>query len=377
MKRLVVAFVFIFIMSKAFVCDAQNSDSVEVNRSPKTSVWGFADIYFGYNFNQPPSRIGGELITGGNFLYSHNRHNEVNLNNGVVGMDYLHNNVRGVLALHTGTYPTYNYAHEPVMYRFIYEAYAGYQPIKGLWIDAGIFTSHIGAESALSIDDLTLTRSMMAENTPYYQTGVRAIYDVNKTLSFGGLVLNGWQNIADYNNNKALGTQIQIKPTRNILINYSTFYGKEAGAYEQTAGVSNTDSLSTRRFFNNLYCIATLNKVALSCSFDIGIQKKRNASGNYLWYNPNVIVSYLCSGNISVVARGEYFNDKNGVIISTGTPNGFQTFTGSLGMNFKFASNLCWRIEGKLFQSKDKIFLHKDIPSNQSIQIVSSVAIKL
>ncbi|MCR6642672.1 MAG: porin [Sporocytophaga sp.] len=360
MERLIFVCVFIIMMNNAFLSSAQNKDSVSVKDSSGLSFWGFADIYYGYNFNQPPSRIDGELVTGNSFLYSHNRHNEFNLNNGIVGVDYFKDKVRGILALQAGTYVEYNYANEPAMLKYVYEAYAGYQPIRNLWIDAGIFTSHIGSESAISSENLTLSRSMMAENTPYYETGVRASYDINNKLKINGLILNGWQNITDHNKNKALGTQIQFKPTTHLLLNYSTFLGKEAGAYEPTAGIPNTDSLSARRFFNNFYCRAQLSKFTLLCSFDIGFQKKRKASGNYLWFNPNIILNYSITDRISAVARCEYYNDKNGVIIFTGTKNGFQTFAGSVGLNIRLAENLLWRIEGKVFESKDKVFLIKE-----------------
>ncbi|GAL85908.1 protein of unknown function precursor [Sporocytophaga myxococcoides] len=363
-------------MNNAFLSSAQNKDSVSVKDSSGLSFWGFADIFYGYNFNQPPSRIDGELVTGNSFLYSHNRHNEFNLNNGIVGVDYFKDKVRGILALQAGTYVEYNYANEPAMLKYVYEAYAGYQPIRNLWIDAGIFTSHIGSESAISSENLTLSRSMMAENTPYYETGVRASYDINNKLKINGLILNGWQNITDHNKNKALGTQIQFKPTEHLLLNYSTFLGKEAGAYEPTAGIPNTDSLSARRFFNNFYCRAQLSKFTLLCSFDIGFQKKRKASGNYLWFNPNIILNYSITDRTSAVVRCEYYNDKNGVIIYTGTKNGFQTFAGSVGLNIRLAENLLWRIEGKVFESKDKVFLNKDNQSDKSVLVLSSVAIK-
>jgi len=376
MERLIFAFVFILLMNNSFICHCQGKDSTEVKDSSEFSFWGFADIYYGYNFNLPPSRVVGELVTGNNFLYSHNRHNEFNLNNIIAGVDYLNDKVRGVLALQAGTYVQYNYANEQLMLRYIYEAYGGYQPIKKLWIDAGIFTSHIGSESTISSEDLTLSRSMMADNTPYYETGVRASYDINNKLKINGLILNGWQNITDHNKNKALGTQLQFKPSENLLLNYSTFYGKEAGAYEQTFGIINTDSLSTRRFFNNFYCQANLAKFNLLCSFDIGFQKKRKAAGDYVWFNPTLILNYSISEKFSAVARCEYYNDRNGVIIYTGTQNGFQTIAGSFGLNFRLAEYLLWRIEGKVFESKDKVFLNKDNQSDKSVLVLSSVAIK-
>jgi hypothetical protein len=47
---------------------------------------------------------------------------------------------------------------------------------QNLWLDAGIMPSHIGFESAVSADCWTLTRSLLAENSPYYETGIKLGY---------------------------------------------------------------------------------------------------------------------------------------------------------------------------------------------------------
>ena len=46
------------------------------------------------------------------------------------------------------------------------QAIAARPDADNLWLDAGIFVSHIGLESANSRDNLTLTRSIMADNSP-------------------------------------------------------------------------------------------------------------------------------------------------------------------------------------------------------------------
>jgi len=40
---------------------------------------------------------------------------------------------------------------------------------KILWIDAGIFGSHIGIESAVGKDSWNSTRNISADNSPYYE----------------------------------------------------------------------------------------------------------------------------------------------------------------------------------------------------------------
>jgi hypothetical protein len=77
-----------------------------------------------------------------------------------------------------GNYAQYNLLTEPTWAQFIYEANVGFKISRkqNVWLDAGIMPSHIGFESAVSADCWTLTRSILAENSPYYETGVKISY---------------------------------------------------------------------------------------------------------------------------------------------------------------------------------------------------------
>lgn len=107
---------------------------------PKIKVSGYLETYYGYDFNKPSdnNRPG--------FIYSHNRHNEVNLNLGFIKGAYDDGNIRANVALMAGTYTNANMATEPGVLKNIYEANAGLKLSKSLnlWLDAGIFASHIG-----------------------------------------------------------------------------------------------------------------------------------------------------------------------------------------------------------------------------------------
>ncbi len=66
--------------------------------SDKLTVSGYAEIYYGYDFNRPRDNNRPP------FVYSHNRSNEVNLNLGFIKINYDNGNIRGNLALMAGTY---------------------------------------------------------------------------------------------------------------------------------------------------------------------------------------------------------------------------------------------------------------------------------
>ena len=155
------------------------------------TVSGYAELYYQYDFNKPSdnNRPG--------FVYSHNRHNEFNLNLGFVKAGYSADRVRANLAIGAGTYMNANYAAEPGVLKNVYEANAGIKlGKKNLWLDAGIFPSHIGFESAIGKDCRTLTRSIAADNTPYYEAGAKLSYgSPDGKWSLTALALNGWQRI--------------------------------------------------------------------------------------------------------------------------------------------------------------------------------------
>lgn len=329
-------------------------------------ISGYAELYYAFDFLQPADHLRPP------FLYSHNRHNEVNLNLGFVKAAYQTGKVRANLALAAGTYMNANYAAEPGVLKNIYEANVGVSLSKKhqLWIDAGIFTSHIGFESAVSKDCAALTRSMPAENSPYYESGAKLTYIThdNKWL-FSGLWLNGWQRIQrpDGNNTPAFGTQITYTPTSNFTLNYSTFIGNDK-----------PDEVKQMRYFNNLYGIIQLSdRFQLTAGFDYGMEQSAHGSDDFNhWYSPVLIVRYDLNDVWSVAGRIENYTDKNGVIIGTGTEDGFNTTGLSLNIDCRIRSNTVWRIEGRILKSEDSIFITKDGNAvNSNTAITTSLAI--
>ena len=243
---------------------AQDSVKLATTASPVTFS-GYVEAYYQYDFNKPAdnNRPG--------FIYSHNRHNEFNLNLGFLKGSYNTERVRANFAMASGTYMNANYAAETGVLKNIFEANAGIKisKKKNLWIDAGIFSSHIGFESAISKDCWTLTRSMLADNSPYFESGAKITYttDNNKWI-VSGLLLNGWQRIkrVDGNSLMSYGTQVQYKPNATTTLNYSSFIGTDK-----------PDSARQWRYFHNLYGIFNVtDKFGITAGFDIGSEQKAN-----------------------------------------------------------------------------------------------------
>lgn len=309
-------------------------------------ISGYLEAYYCYDMGKPSDHNRPA------FVYSHNRHNEMNLNLGFVKAAYTNSKVRANLALMTGTYANANLAAEPGVLKSIYEANAGVALHKSgrLWADAGVFASHIGFESAIGKDCWNLTRSMMADNSPYYESGAKLTWvSKQERWLLSGLYLNGWQRIQRVNGNStpAFGHQLTWKPTAKWTLNSSSFVGSDT-----------KDSNRLMRYFHNFYVIwQPAKRFGIIGAFDIGAQQMAKDSNAYnTWYTAVVNLRYQISEKLTIAGRAEYYSDPGGVIISSGTPNGFKTMGASLNLDVQLAENMVWRIEGRVLKSHDQVF---------------------
>jgi hypothetical protein len=319
----------------------------ETKTSPIT-ISGYVETYYNYDFNRPLNN------TMPPFLYNFTRNNEVNLNLGYIKAAYSSDKVRGNFTFATGTYMNANYSAEPGLLKNIYEANIGVRlsSKNNLWFDAGVLPSHIGWESAVGKDNPTLSRSLAAENSPYFETGARLGYtSKSEKWYLSAMILNGWQRIqrVDGNTTPAFGTQITFKPSSKITLNSSTFIGNDK-----------PDSVRKMRYFHDFYGIFQLSdKWAATLGFDIGAEQKAKGSSDFnTWYTSALILKYAATSKTSIGIRAEYYDDKNGVIIATDTPSGFKTWGFSANVDYNILSNLMWRMEIRSLNSKDDIFIN-------------------
>jgi len=355
------------------VAVAQSADSTATApTAPALTLTGYVEAYYTHDFTT--SKTARERPT---FLYNHKRNRELNINLAYAKVAYATDRVRGNLALQIGTYAQYNYAAEQPLLKNVFEANVGVKLSKTreLWLDAGVFSSHIGFESAISKDCWTLTRSILAENSPYYLSGAKLTYTTtNGKWTVLGMVTNGWQRIAKVPgySGPSISTQVQFRPSDKLTLNWSSFLGSDR-----------PDSLKQGRFFNNFYAIINpTGRFSVILGFDIGTDRKPVVStgsadrvdggGSYVWYSPVVIVRYKTSDRSYLNGRIEYYDDKNAVI--TGIP-GFQTMGYSLGYDYAIVPQALFRIEGKLYDSKTPVFETTSGFGRQNTSLTTSLAV--
>ena len=258
----------------------------QTGEAPTITFGAFVDTYYAFDFGRPTTRDRA-------YTTQPARHNEFNINLAFVEAKLSGEHVRGRFALQTGTSVNLNYAAETnnrELSQLLQEAVAGFRLADNIWIDAGIYLSHIGLEAWISRDNWTYTRSLCSDFSPYYQTGVKATLQASPKFALQLHVLNGWQNIAETNNNKALGLQAALTLSERVSLTYNNFLGNEQ-----------SDSLVARlRFFNDVVLISNRTIFSIACktvSRTIRCIKRiiSNRSARVIWLSLTCgIKSLLC-----------------------------------------------------------------------------------
>ena len=339
-------------------------DSIPTSNEFKGVVSGVIDLFYGYDFNQPEGK------TRLPFLYNHNRHNQVALNLGLIKIAMTKGQFRSNVALQVGTYSVDNYAAEPGILKHIYEANAGVLLSKkgNVWFDAGVLPSHIGFESAISTDNWTLTRSLMAENAPYFLTGGKLSFQPTEKWFFSALVINGWQRITNVEGSTkpSFGTQVSYRPKDGVFLNWSTYLGS-----------NDPDATRRQRYFSNLYGqFQVSDALGLTVGMDMGAQQQKRGISTYdSWFSPAVIGQVRWNQRMKSALRIEYYQDRNGVIIpAENSPSGFSTAGFSVNLDYVLRERLFWRVEASNYRSQDQVFSYPLGPDTTNFFLISSLA---
>ncbi|NNT72280.1 porin [Flavobacterium sp. IMCC34852] len=334
------------------------STFAQENKALKLSFSGYLETYYAYDFNRP------EAQTKLPFMYNYNRHNEFNINIGLLRTKVEYDNAYASLAIHAGTYVDDNYANENT--KILSEAFIGLYLDKERKssFEVGILPSYIGFETATSATNLTLTRSLLAENSPYFMTGAKYTYKPNDKWQFSALVTNGWQRInkPEKNVSPALGSQIVYKPSDKSTFNWSTFSGKEL--YNDEWGM---------RYFSNLYWDQQWNsKWRTILGFDAGMQTDVSDNDRKLfWMSPIFIFQYTLASKWQTAFRAEYYQDKDQVIIAA--DDEFKTIGTSLNIDYLISDKVKLRTEARYLNSQEKVFVKATSLTNNNFYITSSL----
>jgi hypothetical protein len=337
------------------------------------SFGAFVENQYAYDWNSPSS---GDRA----FTTQPARHNEFNINLAFAEMKYETEKMRSRLALQAGTSVQANYLAEPSngtvsggdLSRHIQEARIGYKLTPKTWIDAGIFFSHVGAEGWISKDNLVLTRSLVADYSPYYLSGVKISHELSNKLKFLFLVTNGWQNTSENNQDKNLGTGLELSLDK-LTISYNNLIGQEV-----SPAINNLPRSSQFRHFHDfLLKSRDLENWEWVAQYDIGFQNIENESESNLWQGALVMTRYKLDETQKVSVRVEYYQDQNQILLITNTPNSFEGFGGSIGFDKSLEDNVLWRLEARYLKANAPVFpKNKAQLSDENVTCTTSLSIQ-
>ena len=327
----------------------------------------YLDVFYGYDFNRPKktNRLP--------YLYHHNRHNEFNINHGILSFGLNNNRVRANLGLQAGTYVNDNYSAETNVMKNIYDANIGVSLDKRnrWWVDAGIFgSSWIGMESTLSFENYNLSHNLISENVPYYYSGINTSFQPNKQWLISAIITNGWQRIQRVEGNSlpSFGSQVAFTSTSGNTYNWSSFIGTD-----------DPDSTRRLRVVNHLNTSLNINEhFIIGAGFDIGIQQDNQTSDDWdKWFGTALILRYSIDEQSALAIRYEYYHDPQEVIVtSLNDFEGYKTSGLTLNYDHRLFDIILLRFEGRWLSSPDQIYPDREERlKNDNFFLLGSIAL--
>ena len=253
----------------------------------RVTFGAYLETYFGHSFASPGANEKSALF------YNHTALYQPAINLGLV--EFSANNAkwtfRGDFML--GTYSQKNLAVEPGLLKPIYQLNAQVQVAPKHQLIVGIMPSHIGLESAKNWENPSFSRSYIAENSPYYETGLAWSYSPTQRINLKILALTGWQTMHRFR--PALGTQITIENAKGLRFNSSGFIGDEGKGL--------------RLFYDHYVLIPISNRFNASISSDFGLE-----SGKF-WHGAAASLTFKAKPSLKFTGRLEYYNDPQAIIL--------------------------------------------------------------
>lgn len=320
------------------------------------SITGYAsgEAYLGVNFSKPNSK---KLP---DFYYNHTKLNSSQLNLIEFSLILNSNRIHSQVTLADGVYMRNNYQGEQGAMKHIKDAYMEYYITENKYwsVASGVFPSHIGYESAAASGNLLLTRSLMAENSPYYESGTRIRYNnADEKQTVGLYLLSGWQNSRWLKQfiQPALGWELGWKMGRKLECHYNGY-------------TTLSNEIKPKRQYHNTYFQLPINQHhSATLDFDLGYNQKKGQALQS-WRSVSLVHQYQLTSSLTSALRIEKMWDSpNPVVLQDGNQTFISASSASLGFSFRHLrisgaevielhlSSWIWRVELKyLYETKLK-----------------------
>ena len=332
-----------------------------------TTISGFVDTYYAFNFNQPHS-LGttGSLPAGfeGNALqFFDNNTNQFSLNAAELVVDKAPDATAGGTGragYHIGV--IYGQAAAAINGNLftgvtnnatdfnnvaLKEAYIDYiAPVgKGLTITVGKFVTPTGNEVIETNGNWNYSRSILFYYAiPYFHFGVKAAYTFNPQWTITGFLVNGWNNSQQPNTGKTYGVSLAWTPNKYWSVTENYLAGPQDDIALGTGYVGKPND-NWRQLEDAVIAYTPNAKWAFAVNGDYGYGDKtgngETTAGNSKpvdWYGAAGYLKYTLSDKAYFAARYEYFSDPQGFALFLGNSNGHVSEgTGTFAYNWTSA----------------------------------------
>jgi hypothetical protein len=312
----------------------------------KLMIAGYAEGFYQWNFNRPPSGIT-------NYRGFDNRHNAFTIANAVVDAQYEKAGISARIALQIGHTPNTYYLAEPTSkadlsssvigasdaatWRFIQQAILGYKIGlgRGLLVQAGVFLSPIGPESMAVRENWMFSHSDLFFNLPFYHSGVRLTQQLTEAWSATIGVVNGWNSVVDNNSEKSIYGQLYYNRPDRLQASLLYFTGVERNPLDSVRGWRHLIDAWTTLYFGQRF--------AFSLHGSMGFEPQQTATA--MWLAGATYVRLRILPWLQLAARGDVMWERKAdlPIFFAGDVSYLASGTGTL--EFNVASGLLVRLE--------------------------------
>jgi hypothetical protein len=224
---------------------------------------------------------------------------------------------------------------------------------QGLKVKGGWFESPLGLESLPhpgSYND-NISRSFLFNfAVPHRHLGLLFTYPIHKVLSVSAGPVTGWDMVGDINHQPSFLGSMTLSPNKAFSWESGLVVGPE----------QRHRSGPKRLAWSNVVTIEPNEALTLSFEYTYGHEEKVTASLRAgTWQGVAAIASHDWTDRFTTALRGEFFNDRDGVVNEVLARNvrlGELTLTGA----YKFTAKLLGRVEARQDWANRSIFQQGD-----------------
>jgi hypothetical protein len=245
------------------------------------------------------------------------------------------------------------------------QAFASYvAPIgRGLRLDAGKFTTHMGYEVVEGLDGINdnASRSLLfGWAVPITHTGLRITYPVSNTFSAQAVVVSGWDNVKDNNGSQSIGAQLFYTPNPAVTM-----------ALNLMSGPEKQDDTDQRHSVDYWIAWKAGQRLSLAMNADYGREDghepdRRSAS----WFGVAGYARLTFNDRVALTLRTEAFRDSDGE--RTGTSQTIREVT--LTPAWKAGKNIVLRGDLRYDWSDEPVFERSERSSGRQTTVSLNVS---